>query len=377
MHVGIVVFNDVDYGLDLANALHEVGAEPSLYLSARHVAPYLGTVAPAAERLHELQLIPATCNVRTYELPRTRDPRSVQAMWRIACHLQRDRVDVVHILAGPGELWPAALSLFVRRLPVVCTMIIPRPNVGESLPGFVPVAVYQLLAWQSDLVVVNGAAQVAEVQDLYGLPAERVAYVPLGPRTTALKWARVRFEEDPATVLFFGAARPHKGLQYLVQAQPLVTQRIPDAKFLIASRGDDLKRCQELIVDRGRFEIYDGFVPGDRAAEYFQRACAVILPYLSASTSGILMTAAVFGKPVVATCVGCLPEYVQDGVTGQLVPPADVESLAGAIIKLLSDDTLRRQMGQQAYRYAQEQRLTATHETLRAYERAVRLHNHA
>jgi len=126
-----------------------------------------------------------------------------------------------------------------------------------------------------------------------------------------------------------------------------------------------------MMQDRSRFEVHDGFVPGDEMAAFFQRASVVALPYLSASTSGILMTALVFGKPVVATRVGCLPEYVEDGVTGLLVPPADAERLADAIVRLLTDDALRHRMGQNAKRWAHDRRQTAASKTLRTYEKAI------
>ena len=56
-----------------------------------------------------------------------------------------------------------------------------------------------------------------------------------------------------------------------------------------------------MIQDATRFEIHDGFIPSDAVCQLFQRASLVVLPYISASTSGILMTAYVFGKPVVTT----------------------------------------------------------------------------
>jgi glycosyltransferase involved in cell wall biosynthesis len=130
-----------------------------------------------------------------------------------------------------------------------------------------------------------------------------------------------------------------------------------------------------MIRDNGRFEIYEGFVPGDVMADFFQRASLVALPYLSASTSGILMTAYVFGKPVVATSVGCLPEYVEDGVTGLLVPPADVEQLADAIARLLLDDSLRHRMGENAARWVQEEQKKVAVCSLRAYEEAISIHS--
>ncbi len=78
-----------------------------------------------------------------------------------------------------------------------------------------------------------------------------------------------------------------------------------------------------MIEDESKFEIHEGYVSGERMAALFQRASLVVLPYLSASTSGVLMTAYSFGKPVVATKVGCLPEYVEDNITGLLVDPAN------------------------------------------------------
>ncbi len=75
------------------------------------------------------------------------------------------------------------------------------------------------------------------------------------------------------------------------------------------------------------------------------------VPYLTAATSGILMTAYVFGKPVVATRVGCLPEYVKQEETGLLVDPGNKQQLADAIIRLLSQNDLRHQMGNNAKRW--------------------------
>jgi glycosyltransferase involved in cell wall biosynthesis len=88
------------------------------------------------------------------------------------------------------------------------------------------------------------------------------------------------------------------------------------------------------------------------------------------------MTAYAFGKPVVATRAGNLPEYVQDGVTGLLVPPANVEQLAEAIVRLLSDDALRRRMGENATRWMHGELSpkNIARQTLEAYEKAIRMH---
>lgn len=310
LHVGLVVFEHVDFWLDMANALYEAGTQVTLYLSHKYAAKYMNAPDHIAERMYEAGLLAPACGVQVFHFPRMRDPRSFAAVNRLAHALVRDKVNVVHLLVGPGDLWLAALALRIRTIPVVSTMIIPQPHRGDPLPPSVGVAIQRLLSWGSDLIVVNGREQVALVQDLYGLPADRIAFVPLGPPTTVVHWAEEQTDEQPGSVLFFGEARPHKGLQYLVQAEPLIAEHIPQVHILIASRGEELKRCEQLMQDRSRYEIYEGFVPGSVMAALFQRAAVVALPYLSSSTSGVLMMAYVFGKPIVATTsAACLNSW--------------------------------------------------------------------
>jgi glycosyltransferase involved in cell wall biosynthesis len=72
----------------------------------------------------------------------------------------------------------------------------------------------------------------------------------------------------------------------------------------------------------------------------------VVLPYIEASQSGVVPVAYRFGKAVVASRVGGVPDLVDDGRTGLLVPPRNVHALASAIVRLLQDDALRQAMGQ-------------------------------
>jgi len=300
-----------------------------------------------------------------------RNPFSLAAYISLSKTIQNDGVDVAHILAGPHEVWLAILACLLRAIPVTGTMIVPKPNIGDNIPPFLSRLINKILAYGSDMIIVNGEDQVKFVQNLYGLPANRVAFVPLNARTTAVKWSVQRNAEEPGTVLFFGRAELHKGLEYLVQAQPLVNRLVPHARILISAHGKDLERCRQMIRDQSKFVITEGVVPGDVMAALFQRAALVALPYLTASTSGVLMTAYSFAKPVVASRVGCLGEYVKDGVTGLLVTPGDVEQLADAIVRLLSNNTLRQKMGENAARWVEERQEKIAAQTLAVYEKAI------
>ena len=72
--------------------------------------------------------------------------------------------------------------------------------------------------------------------------------------------------------------------------------------------------------------------------DYFLAADLVVLPYVSATQSGIVQIAYNYDRPVVSTNVGGLPEVVRDGETGYLVPPGDPQALADAIIRFFDTD---------------------------------------
>lgn len=378
MHVGLVSLTDVDYGLDLGNALYESGVSVSLYMSLKHTAKAVGEPTQPVERIYELGLLPPAVRLRLFNTPRMRDMRSLNIVRKLSQEIQRDGTDVVHILVGSGELWMAVLSLLIRDIPVVSTMREPEPNIRDYPPAPAVYATNKLLTLGSDMVIANGQNHLAIIQEKYSVPASRVRYVPLGPRTTAARWSTQRVPEEPSTILFFGNVQPRKGLEYLVKAQPIISRSIPDAKIVIAGRGkEELERCRSMIQDITRFEIHDEFINSEKVAELYQRASLVVLPYISASTSGILMTAYVFGRPVVVTRVGSLAEYVTEGVTGLLVSPADEEQLAMAIIKILSDDELRNRMGEGAKNWANEEQTKIAKLSIKVYEEAISIHRNS
>jgi glycosyltransferase involved in cell wall biosynthesis len=373
--IGIVSLSDIDYGLDLAFALNDAGENVVLYMSRKNFSLAMSGRDRAEDIVYEKGLLPKDVKLRLFDTPRMRDPRSFIAYNKLNQLMRSDSIDVAEILVGSGELWLAVLAFLLHGIPVCSTMREPKPNLGERLPSSIVLAVNQLLAWNSDVVVVNGVDHELMVQKMYGLPAHRTHFVPLPPRETTLRWASRRIPEDPGLILFFGSVDARKGTEYLVRAQSMITESVDYARIVIAGHGTEFAHCRQLIQDPSRFELHEGFVPNEDAADLFQRASLVVLPYLTASTSGVLVTAQTFEKPVVATRVGSLPDYVEDGKTGLLVPPADEKELANAIIKLLQNDELRHQMGKNARERMNETRDESIRQTKIALGMAIERHN--
>ena len=141
------------------------------------------------------------------------------------------------------------------------------------------------------------------------------------------------------TVLFFGLVRKYKGLMDLIDAMPLIQDK--DLTCLVVGEFYDkgteyTARIKELGLGN-RIRIINRYVPNEEVEPYFAAADVVVLPYRSATQSGIAQMAFRFGRPVIATSVGGLPESIDVNRTGLLVPPRDPQALAHAIDRYFNE----------------------------------------
>jgi glycosyltransferase involved in cell wall biosynthesis len=137
-------------------------------------------------------------------------------------------------------------------------------------------------------------------------------------------------------ILFFGYVRRYKGLHTLIDAMKFVKENISATLLVVGEFYDTESDYREHITreDLGNIiHIISDYVPNEKVAEYFSAADVVVLPYHSATQSGIVQIAYNFNKPVIATDVGGLKEVVLDNLTGLIVPAENAEILANAIIK--------------------------------------------
>jgi glycosyltransferase involved in cell wall biosynthesis len=224
-----------------------------------------------------------------------------------------------------------------------------RHHLGDAESKRTPQWIMDLGYRRADRIVVHGRQLRERVVADLGIAEDRIDVIPavpdivLPPDSTESET-----QEDHRTVLFFGRIWEYKGLDYLIRAEPSITERVPDAQIVIAGVGEDFERYRRAMVHPERFVVHDRFIPDREMVELFRRASVVVLPYVDGSISGVVPVACTFGKPVVATTVGILPEMVADEESGLLVAPRDPGGLADAVVRLLRDDDLRRRLGRGA-----------------------------
>jgi glycosyltransferase involved in cell wall biosynthesis len=164
-------------------------------------------------------------------------------------------------------------------------------------------------------------------------PGARVAVHPHPafhqfPEARGLLPRRARLE-----LLFFGFVRAYKGLDLLTDAM----SRLDGAHVFLTVAGEwwlkgrEQRALRERLGRAANVEVLDRYVPAGEAAELFHRADAVVLPYRSATGSGVVPLAYRYGRPVIAARVAGLEEAVEDGATGRLFAPGDPAALATTI----------------------------------------------
>lgn len=153
--------------------------------------------------------------------------------------------------------------------------------------------------------------------------------------------ARVQLGIKGNTILFFGFVRPYKGLKYLLDAMPAIIKHVDVHLLIVGEFWQGENEYQDQIRELGieeRIMIVDKYVPNEEVGVYFAASDLLVMPYISATGSGIIQAAFGCHKPVVSTSVGCLPEVINDGKTGYVISPESSHEIASAVISFYKEN---------------------------------------
>ncbi len=252
------------------------------------------------------------------------------------------------------------IAVAVARL---CQVVSRRPSViienhGDfsSAAGLIhPGYVGRLLDWLGSTAGVWAIERADALRAVSAYTATRLRAInPKAPIHTfpaltplAMFSKRLR-QEHPGVVVFVGSLTYVKGVDVLLNAlASLPPDRRPSVRLV--GPAVDETFAKSLMAQTRRDGLassvtFVGSLPPDEVAREMSEAAVVVVPSRSEALPRVVLEALAAGAPVVASNVGGVPEIVQDGVTGILVPPGDVQALASALDRVLANDALRHEL---------------------------------
>ena len=279
------------------------------------------------------------------------DPMNPLTWWRLCRKIRADAPAVV-VLQWWVPYWTPSLSMiarWIKRNTTASIIFICHNVVPHEGGGFIDRRLASTVLHYGDAFIVHSEQDRHRLHALLPkatiVKAQLPTYAELADQSPGIATAELRAElglpDDRPVLLFFGFVRPYKGLEYLIQALPLVLAELPVHLLVVGEFWTApvfyTRYAQDFGVESA-ITFINRYITNEELGPYFDLADVVVLPYISATQSAVVQLAFGFSKPVITTRVGGLYEIVQDRVTGLIVPPQDEVALAAAIVRYFREE---------------------------------------
>jgi glycosyltransferase involved in cell wall biosynthesis len=327
--------------LDYLPRLAEMGVEARVcVLSERHGNPIA----------HELRRLGVPV-----DLVPVRRLADLAGAMRVVRYIRRVQPDLVHTQLQFADTIGAMAARLLSR-PVVSTLHTMSDSPSRSREALRVFVAERSLGASADRIIAVSDAARRYYERSTALPARKLTTLRNGIDLPAFR-AEVAASEgvrdelgipgDAVVAATVAVLRPQKGVEIMLRALPALLAERPELVYLVVGDGPDARRLRGLAAELG---VRDHVrFPGSRTdVARLLGACDLLVhPSLEDALPTSLMEAMAAGLPIVAGAVGGVPEMVEEGRTGRLVPPGDVAALTAAVRELLADADLRAAMGRE------------------------------
>lgn len=231
------------------------------------------------------------------------------------------------VLNPMHHLWSSFVCEVYRSARVVSVCHDPVAHEGER--HFETLLTRRLMAMSNDIIVLTRSF-IPIVKEKYGLTEEHIFYMPHGILNTygnnrgSVEWSP--YHEKGWKFLFFGRIEKYKGVPVLIDAYLKLHSQLGNTELVIAGKGD--LECPHVDLSTNCISIINRYISDDEICRLFEDdKVIVVLPYLSASQSGVVSIAVEFGNIVICSDTGGLREQLLDGHVGIFVRPGDSNDL--------------------------------------------------
>jgi glycosyltransferase involved in cell wall biosynthesis len=331
MKVALLHFCFEDYSIELANGL----------------ANYVDLTLIQQEKNNQTckNVLDPRIQVLKFPKPPMRSPGNIASMQQMLRFIREVNPDVLHV-QETNDIWYLLTLLLKKMPPTVTTIHDVFSHPGDREKVFASEYTRPIAFYRSQQLIVHTQIHKNILDHKFRIPTNKIHVLPHGELGSLYKRRSQKNSQplEPHTLLFFGRIWPYKGLKYLIEAMPLVAERIPEVKLIIAGKGENIEQYFPNGYNSERYEIINNYISDQDVVSLFECSAITVLPYIEASQSGVAALAYGMGTPVIASDIGGLSEIVRHQQDGILVPPGDVKALAEAIISLLENKSLYNQM---------------------------------
>lgn len=283
--------------------------------------------------------------------------------------------DIVHILdIHPWYIY-YIMKLKKKGIPIIITINDPELHSGEN-KGIVARVIRFITKYfidNGDKIIVHGEKWRQALINK-GLKQDKVFSSHIGAyEFFKNKGNLIQKDSLHKEILFFGRIQEYKGIDTLIRAVPLISKEIPEIRVTIAGEGN-FEPYKKLIQNPKHYRIINKFVPDDIVDELFTECDIVVMPYNDATQSGLMSIGYAYKKPIIASNVGAIPEIVDDGMSGVLIPPKNPQALAEAVIRVLKDKELANRLGEAGHKKLKDE-LNWDAIAIRTYKKIYNLKN--
>lgn len=247
------------------------------------------------------------------------------------------------------SLWASILSYFLpRSIKIVTTIHDVNMHLGEE-NKFIDKINTHLIKKSSKIITLTNSFKT-KIAQKYNKSLEDISWIEHANFNYYRPDFFINKQLISNKILFFGRIHKYKGISILLDAMLLLKNKGSLLTLDIVGNGkfssDDMEKIKHL---GNSVNIINRWIKDDEIYSYFENIDLVVVPYIEASQSGVVMTAYTFGKPVIVTNVGGVPDQVSEE-TGVIIPPNDAHALENALTDIYSNPMKIIEMGNIAYK---------------------------
>ncbi|MGF7119005.1 glycosyltransferase family 4 protein [Methanobacterium oryzae] len=272
---------------------------------------------------------------------------------RLPFAISKEDFDIIHThIPTPWSADWSNIFSKLKRKPLVVTYHndIIGSGFADYIARFYNVTALKLLLNQADRIIITQPNYLHSSLYLEDY-SDKVEVIPNG--VDVEKFRPINITKEKNTLFFLSLLdefHKYKGLDYLLKAIIKVKKEIPDIKLIVGGKGALLDYYADLTEKYGLKNNveFHGFIPDEKIVEYYNKCNVFVLPSISSKQEGfgiVVLEALACETPVISTEIVGAAADVKNSNSGIIVPPKDVDELADAIIKILSDEHKLKKMG--------------------------------